>query len=292
MEHWVKVNKTQGYSHNCKSMIGEKLIMFEKVLIYLNKQSKQEKLDAPYIIKIDNLYDEFLADVKHYNKLSKIYKCFNNQMIRYELISELIEESKKGTLSIAKVNRLEIFFSDLIAGYNVFLIELKKIAGDEIFDKITHFIYDENRNYRILAELRNIIQHKNNIHFYYFQNHLVIDFVELLKGYKITDEKFNKTFKGLSKIQVLGLWDMFKQTQEYLVMYLYIALSDINKLSRLCKCLEKFDREDNNLAIRTTNGNYIEYEYIMLDVLKILIKLNKTAPPISKDKIMKLLLIF
>ena len=263
--------------------------MFEKVLVYLSKQSKQVKIDAPYITKIDNLYKEFLEDVKHYNKLSKIYKCFNNQMIRYKPVSKLIEESKKGTLSIAKVNLLEIFFSDLIAGYNVFLNELKKITGDEIFDKITHFIYDENRNYRILAELRNIIQHKNNIHFYYIGNQLAIDFGELLKGYKITDEKFNKTFKGLTEIRVLGLWEMFKQTQEYLIMYLYIALSDINKLSRLCKCLEKFDREDSNLAIRTTNGKNINYEYIMLDVLKILITLNKTAPQFSKYKIMKLI---
>ena len=261
----------------------------EKVLVYLNKQSIQVKLDAPYIIKIENLYKEFSEDLQHYKKLSKIHKCFNNQMIRYEPVSELMEESKKATLSIAKVNRLEIFFSDLIAGYNVFLNELKKIAGDEVFDKITHFIYDENRNYRILAELRNIIQHKNNIHFYYFQNQLSIDFVELLKGYKITNEKFNKTFKGLSKIQVVGLWDMFKQTQEYLIMYLYIALSDINKLCRLYKCLETFSRDDSNLAIRTTNGKNIVYEYIMLDVLTILIQLNKTTPQISKDKIKKLI---
>ena len=110
-----------------------------------------------------------------------------------------------------------------------------------------------------------------------------------MKGYYITDEKFNKTFKGLSKIYVLVLWEMLKQTQEYLIMYLYIALSDINKLSRLCKCLEKFNREDSNLAIRTTNGRNISYEYIMLDVLKILIKLNNTIPEIFRHKIIKLI---
>lgn len=263
--------------------------MIEKVLVYLNKTSTQVKIDDPYIVKIDNLYKDFLEDLKHYNKMSKIHKCFNNQMIRYEPVSKLIEESKKRTLTLAEVNRLEIYFSDLIAGYNIFLNELKKIAGDEIFNKITHFIYDENKNYRILAELRNIIQHKNNIHFYYIQNQLVIDFVDLLKGYKITDEKFNKTFKGLSIIKVLGLWEMFKQTQEYLVLYLYIALSDINKLSRLYECLYTFDREDSNLAIRTTSGRNINYEYIMLDILKTLITLNETAPQISKDKVMKLI---
>ena len=103
--------------------------MFNKVLVYLSKQSKQVKIDAPYIIKIDNLYTEFLEDVKHYNKLSKLHKCFNNQMIRYEPISKLIEESKKGTLSIAEINHLEILFSDLIAGYSVFLNELKKLQA-------------------------------------------------------------------------------------------------------------------------------------------------------------------
>lgn len=263
--------------------------MIEKVLVYLSKEPKQVKLDAPYIVQIDNLYKDFLEDLKHYNKIAQIYRCFNNQMIRYEPVSELIEESKKRTLSPAEVNRLEIYFLDLIAGYSAFLNELKKIAGNEIFTTITHFIYDENRNYRILAELRNIIQHKNNIHFYYIQNQLAIDFMELLKGYKITVEKFNITFKGLSKIQVLGLWEMFKQTQEYLVLYLYIALSDINKLSRLYECLVTFDREDSNLAIRTTSGKNISYEYIMIDLLKILIRLNETAPQISKDKIMKLI---
>ena len=134
--------------------------MLEKVLVYLGKVSKQVKLDALYIVKIDNLYKDFLEDFKHYNKISKLHKCFNNQMIRYEPVSKLIEESKKRTLTLAEVNRLEIYFSDLIAGYSVFLNELKKIAGDEIFNKITHFIYDENKNYRILAELRNIIHRK------------------------------------------------------------------------------------------------------------------------------------
>lgn len=263
--------------------------MFEKVLVYLSKASKEVKLDAPYIVKIDNLYKDFLEDFKHYNNMSRIHKCFNNQKIRYEPVSKLIEESKKRTLTPAEVNRLEIYFSDLIAGYSVFLNELEKIAGDEIFNKITHFIYDENKNYRILAELRNIIQHKNNIHFYYIQNQLTIDFMDLLKGYKITDEKFNKTFKGLSKIQVIGLWEMFKQTQEYLVQYLYIALSDINKLSRLYEYLDTFDRKDCILAIRTTSSKNVCYEYIMLDILKILITLNETAPQISKDKVMKLI---
>lgn len=263
--------------------------MIEKVLVNLSKSSKQVKLDAPYIVEIDKLYKDFLEDFKRYNKISRIHKCFNNQKIRYEPVSKLIEESKKRILSPAEVNCLEIYFSDLIAGYSVFLNELKKIAGYEIFNKITHFIYDENKNYRILAELRNIVQHKNNMHFYYVQNQLAFDFVDLLNGYKITDEKFNKTFKGLSKIQVLGLWEMFTQTQEYLVLYLYIALSDNNKLSRLYKCLETFYRKDSNLAIRTTSGINICYEYIMLDNLKTLIRLNETTPQISRDKVMKLI---
>lgn len=110
--------------------------MFEKVLVYLSKASKEVKLDAPYIVKIDNLYKDFLEDLKHYNNMSRIHKCFNNQKIRYEPVSKLIEESKKRTLTPAEVNRLEIYFSDLIAGYSVFLNELEKIAEMKFLTKL------------------------------------------------------------------------------------------------------------------------------------------------------------
>lgn len=263
--------------------------MNDKVLVYLNKYSDKIKLDDPYIIDIKNLYNNFLDDFAHYNKISKLHKCFNNQVLKYKSVEMLIEQSKEQILDVSKVNLLEQYVTDLIAQYSIFLNELKSICGVQIYKIITSFIYDENKNYRILVELRNIVQHNKKFHFYYIENHLIVDFVELLDGYKITKEKFNKTFYGLKKIQVLGLWAMIKETQEYLTMYLYAAVCNIDQLSRFYNCLVVYNQEHSNLVIRTTHERGVDYEYIILDILEILIRLYETMPIICKDKIRKII---
>lgn len=85
------------------------------------------------------------------------------------------------------------------------------------------------------------------------------------------------------------MWKGIKQTQEYLVMYLYTSITEIDKLKRFNSCLEKYKKDDSNLAIRTTVGYEVTYQYIFTDILNILIKLNETVPQISRDKIMALL---
>ncbi len=261
--------------------------MSNKTLVYLSKKNGDlVDLYEPGIIDINKLYSEFQNDYEHYVMISQLHQCFDTQQIKFETVDHLFVEASKSNLSYDKIDLLQNYINDIIGQLNVFLNELKKIVGEVNFQLITKYLYDNNLNYRILCEMRNIVQHKNKIHFYYFCNNLIFDFEELLKDYKLTTAKFDRTFKNLKKICAVDLWTIVKQTEELLVQYLYAKICDIKNLKRFYNCLLKYNTKDKNLAIRIIQGQDILYYYIMFDKIQLLIFLYDTIPLNVKNEIM------
>ena len=248
---------------------------------YLKKDSAIENCFEE-LLSIDKTYPEFMLDYNHYCILDKLCSLFNADLI---FINELVFSNRKlekYNCSVPEILDLQRRLTYIYGAFTNYLTELNKVCGSQGFELITKFLYSNNLDYRIVYETRNIIQHKNAFHIFKLNKELVVSYKELLSGYKLTEKKFNETFKFIDFMSVKDLIKMLQEIEQLMLQYIFALVCDIQRLKRLHDFISPFCIENRDYVIKTTDGKFYNFSSFILKDLRKVINLYDTLPILVK----------
>lgn len=259
----------------------------KRILFYESTARSSFKSEPEAIVDVDNLYKSFYDDFKRVTEAIEFVSALINRQPIWTVVDGLVERAKNDRCDDNRTN-LEVGLSGLFSSYVGVLRMLESYTSRSKFKRVKDMLYNENATFRLMYEIKYIFRPRKPIKLYTRDGAFYLNIPETISDHEVSEERFERAFKGLDDVNVDTLWHDYKRTQNRLIEYLIIATISEKQLRKFYNCVKVYEKPDDMLMVATQEGIFTFNERINIEKTRDLLRVYENIPVSDRNKIARL----